>query len=58
MPDARGTAFWQLAGPLFRQVRDRLYKKFKVYRSNAPFDEGESVIIEVAPERLFNWWFK
>jgi nitroimidazol reductase NimA-like FMN-containing flavoprotein (pyridoxamine 5'-phosphate oxidase superfamily) len=44
-------------GPLFRKVRELLYRKFKVYKSNAPFEEGESVIIEVTPSRLVNWWY-
>ena len=54
---AQGKARIIRRGPLFRQVRDLLYKKFKVYRSNSPFEEGESVIIEVTPSRLINWWF-
>ena len=45
-------------GPLFTEVRDRLYKKFPVYKSNAPFEEGEAVIIEVTPSHRYNWWFK
>ena len=56
--EAQGKAKIIRGGPLFRQVRDQLYKKYKVYRSNAPFEEGESAIIEVTPERVFNWWFK
>ncbi len=44
-------------GPLFRKIRDLLYRKFKVYKSNAAFEEGESVIIEVTPSRLVNWWY-
>jgi hypothetical protein len=42
---------------LFQKVRELLYRKFKVYKSNAPFEEGESVIIEVTPSRLVNWWY-
>jgi nitroimidazol reductase NimA-like FMN-containing flavoprotein (pyridoxamine 5'-phosphate oxidase superfamily) len=44
-------------GPLFRAVRELLYKKFRIYKSNAPFEEGESVIIQVTPSRLVNWWY-
>jgi hypothetical protein len=44
---AQGKARILRRGPLFRDVRDRLYKKFKVYKSKVPFEEGESVIIEV-----------
>jgi nitroimidazol reductase NimA-like FMN-containing flavoprotein (pyridoxamine 5'-phosphate oxidase superfamily) len=45
-------------GPLFLAIRNLLYKKFKVYKSNAGFDEGEAAIIEVTPRRRFSWWFK
>jgi nitroimidazol reductase NimA-like FMN-containing flavoprotein (pyridoxamine 5'-phosphate oxidase superfamily) len=45
-------------GPLFHKVRGLLYRKFRVYKSNAPFEEGESVIIEVTPSRLVSWWYK
>jgi nitroimidazol reductase NimA-like FMN-containing flavoprotein (pyridoxamine 5'-phosphate oxidase superfamily) len=55
---AQGKARVIKRGPLFRQIRGLLYRKFKPYKSNAPFDEGESAIIEVTPENLFNWWFK
>jgi nitroimidazol reductase NimA-like FMN-containing flavoprotein (pyridoxamine 5'-phosphate oxidase superfamily) len=44
--------------PLFVAVRERLYDKFKVYKSNAPFEEGEAVIIEVDPSLRFNRWFR
>ncbi len=56
--EAQGKTKIIRGGPLFRQVREQLYKKFKVYRSNAPFEEGEAAIIEVKPEKMFNWWFK
>lgn len=46
------------SGPLFLKIRDLLYKKFKVYKSNAGFEEGEAAIIEVTPKRWFSWWFK
>ena len=45
-------------GALFQNVRKLLYKKFRVYQSNAPFDEGEAAIVEVTPKRRFNWWFR
>lgn len=54
---AQGKARVIKGGPLFRKVRDLLYKKFRIYKSNAPFEEGESVLIEVTPLRLFNWWY-
>lgn len=55
---AQGKAKLVRGGPVFLAVRDRLYRKFKVYRSNAPFEEGESVIIEVTPRHLVNWWYE
>ena len=54
----QGTAKTYQKGPLFLAVRDRLYKKFKVYKSSAGFEEGEAAIIEVTPKRRFDWWFK
>jgi hypothetical protein len=54
---AQGRARVVKGGPLFRKVRGLLYRKFKVYKSDASFEEGESVIIEVTPSRLVNWWF-
>lgn len=56
--EARGMARVIRSGPRFRHVRDQLYKKFPVYKSNAPFEEGDADIVEVKPERLCNWWFK
>ena len=55
---AQGKAKVIRDGPVFRRIRGLLYRKFPVYRSNAPFDEGEAVIIEVTPSNLFSWWFK
>jgi nitroimidazol reductase NimA-like FMN-containing flavoprotein (pyridoxamine 5'-phosphate oxidase superfamily) len=55
---AQGKARVIKNGPLFRKIRGLLYRKFKVYKSNAPFEEGESAIIEVTPTKLINWWFK
>lgn len=54
----KGTAKIIRNGRLFLAVRDRLYKKFRVYKSNAGFDQGEAAIIEVTPKRRFSWWFK
>ena len=55
---AQGKAKVIREGPVFRRIRGLLYRKFKVYKSNAPFDEGETAIIEVTPSNLYNWWFK
>jgi nitroimidazol reductase NimA-like FMN-containing flavoprotein (pyridoxamine 5'-phosphate oxidase superfamily) len=54
---AQGQARIVRGGPLFRKIRGLLYRKFKIYKSNAPFEEGESVIIEVTPSRLVSWWY-
>ncbi|PYX35552.1 MAG: hypothetical protein DMG75_13645 [Acidobacteria bacterium] len=54
---AQGRAKIIKRGPLFLKVRELLYKKFRVYKSNAGFDEGEAAIIGVTPSHLFNWWF-
>jgi len=45
-------------GPTFIEARDRLYKKYPVYKTNSPFEEGEAVIIEVVPAHRFSWWFR
>lgn len=55
---AQGTAKIIREGPAFRRIRGLLYRKFKVYKSNAPFEEGEAAIVELTPAKLFNWWFK
>jgi nitroimidazol reductase NimA-like FMN-containing flavoprotein (pyridoxamine 5'-phosphate oxidase superfamily) len=54
---AEGNAKIVKGGPLFRKIREMLYKKFTVYRSKAPLEEGEAVIIEVTPSRMISWWF-
>jgi nitroimidazol reductase NimA-like FMN-containing flavoprotein (pyridoxamine 5'-phosphate oxidase superfamily) len=54
----QGTAKIYKNGPVFLRVRNLLYKKFKVYKSKAGFEEGEAAIIEVTPKRRFDWWFK
>jgi Predicted flavin-nucleotide-binding protein len=53
----RGKARTFEEGPLFRKIRNLLYRKFPVYKKNSPFDEGEAVIVEVTPEKLISWWF-
>lgn len=54
---AQGKARLIRGGPEFRKIRGLLYRKFRVYQSNAPFEEGESLIIEVRPENWFQWWY-
>jgi nitroimidazol reductase NimA-like FMN-containing flavoprotein (pyridoxamine 5'-phosphate oxidase superfamily) len=55
---AQGKARVIRSGTEFRRIRGLLYRKFKVYKSNAPFEEGESLIIEVRPENWFQWWYR
>lgn len=55
---AQGRARIIKEGPLFRKIRGLLYRKFKVYKSNAPFEEGEAAIVEMTPEKVIHWWFK
>lgn len=54
---ARGKARILKEGPLFRKVRNLLYRKFPIYKKRSPFDEGEAAIVEVTPDKLISWWF-
>jgi PPOX class probable F420-dependent enzyme len=42
-------------GPRFRKVRALLYKKYPQYPREAAIAESDSVVIEVAPIRVFSW---
>lgn len=42
----------------FRRIRKKLYAKYPVYRSMAPIEHGESVIVEIVPRRKATWGFK
>lgn len=42
-------------GPRFRQIRALLYKKYPQYPREAAIAESDSVVIEVAPARVFSW---
>jgi nitroimidazol reductase NimA-like FMN-containing flavoprotein (pyridoxamine 5'-phosphate oxidase superfamily) len=44
-------------GPRFRRVRDLLYKKYPQYPREAALSPSDSVVIEVAPARVFSWGF-
>jgi PPOX class probable F420-dependent enzyme len=44
-------------GPRFRQVRDRLYRKYPQYPREAAISPSDSVIVEVTPTRVFSWGF-
>ncbi len=42
-------------GPRFRKIRALLYKKYPQYPREAAIAESDSVVIEVAPARVFSW---
>lgn len=42
-------------GPRFRNIRRLLYEKYSQCEKGVPLDEGDSVIVEVAPQRSFSW---
>jgi PPOX class probable F420-dependent enzyme len=44
-------------GPRFRQVRDRLYRKYPQYPREAAISPSDSLIVEVTPTRVFSWGF-
>ena len=45
-------------GPRFRKIRALLYEKYPQYPDDAALDESDSVIVEVAPTRVFTWGMK
>ncbi len=42
-------------GPRFKKIRALLYKKYPQYPREAAIAESDSVVIEVAPIRVFSW---
>ena len=42
-------------GARFRKIRALLFKKYPQYPAEAALDEADSVIVEVAPTRVFTW---
>ncbi len=42
-------------GVTFHRARLALYRKYRQYRKMEPIKEGESVIVQVVPERSFAW---
>lgn len=52
-----GTARLHARGPRFRRARRLLYAKFPQYERDAALDEGDSVVVEVTPTRVFAWGF-
>jgi nitroimidazol reductase NimA-like FMN-containing flavoprotein (pyridoxamine 5'-phosphate oxidase superfamily) len=52
-----GTARVFPRGPRFRRVRKLLYAKYPQYPTEAALEEGDAVVVEVTPTRLFSWGF-
>jgi nitroimidazol reductase NimA-like FMN-containing flavoprotein (pyridoxamine 5'-phosphate oxidase superfamily) len=52
-----GEARLHAGGPRFRRARKLLYAKYPQYESDAALEENDSVVVEVAPTRLFAWGF-
>jgi nitroimidazol reductase NimA-like FMN-containing flavoprotein (pyridoxamine 5'-phosphate oxidase superfamily) len=52
-----GEAYLVDAGFEFRRDRELLYEKFSQYATDAPIEEGESVIVEVRVDRVVSWGF-
>jgi nitroimidazol reductase NimA-like FMN-containing flavoprotein (pyridoxamine 5'-phosphate oxidase superfamily) len=52
-----GAATLHARGPRFRRARQLLYAKYPQYESEAALDEGDSIVVEVTPTRVFAWGF-
>ncbi len=52
-----GAAYFIETGMEFLRDRNLLYEKFTQYESEAPIEEGESLIVEVEIERASTWGF-
>lgn len=53
-----GDARLHARGPVFRRVRRLLYAKYPQYARDAALEEGDAVIVEVRPTRVFAWGFE
>lgn len=42
----------------FRRLREALYTKFLMYPTESPLEEGETVIVEIVPQRKTSWGFE
>jgi nitroimidazol reductase NimA-like FMN-containing flavoprotein (pyridoxamine 5'-phosphate oxidase superfamily) len=54
----QGRATLHAKGPRFRKIRALLYRKYPQYARDAAIDESDSVVVEVAPTRVFVWGMK
>jgi nitroimidazol reductase NimA-like FMN-containing flavoprotein (pyridoxamine 5'-phosphate oxidase superfamily) len=52
-----GTARIHARNATFRRIRRRLYQKYPQYRTEATLGDGDSVIVEIVPRRVFAWGF-
>jgi nitroimidazol reductase NimA-like FMN-containing flavoprotein (pyridoxamine 5'-phosphate oxidase superfamily) len=41
----------------FRKIRGKIYAKYPKYESEAPLEPGESVVVELTPQKKFTWGF-
>lgn len=39
----------------FRELRKKLYTKYLQYESTSPLTEGDAAIVEIIPQKKFNW---
>jgi PPOX class probable F420-dependent enzyme len=50
-----GEAYVIDSGFEFERDRTLLYEKYPQYESEAPIEEGDSIIVEVRPDRVVTW---
>lgn len=53
-----GNARLHTRGPVFRRARRLLYAKYPQYEVEAALEEGDAVVVEVTPARVFAWGFE
>jgi len=41
----------------FKNIRKKLYEKYPKYESESALEPGESVIVELSPDKKFTWGF-
>jgi len=52
-----GTARLVARRPGFRRVRRLLYAKYPQYAREAALEEGDALVVELTPRRVFAWGF-
>jgi PPOX class probable F420-dependent enzyme len=52
-----GTARLVTARGPFRRIRRLLYAKYPQYPTEAALEEGDALVVEVTPVRVFDWGF-